>query len=130
MNHIDARYLGHFKDRRVLVVEDEYFLADETRRTLENLGALVVGPVTHVEDALRLLASGEIDAAILDVHLDGEFVFPVAEKLEQNGIPYIFATSYDPSIVPERFTGFVLSTRPIDLDKIANALFGSPKADH
>lgn len=126
----DQSFLGHFKGRNVLVVEDEYFLADETRRVLQSLGAVVVGPVAHVSDALDLLASETVDAAILDVHLGDELVFPVAEKLEEADIPYVFATGYDPSIIPVHFGGFVLSAKPIDLNKIAVALFGPQNSDH
>lgn len=126
----DRRYLNFFEGRRVLVVEDEYFLADETRIALQALGATVVGPVAHVKDALDLLAYEKVDAAILDVHLGDGLVFPVAEKLEENDIPYVFATGYDPSIIPGRFSGFVLSSKPIDLNKIAIALFAPPSRDH
>ncbi|MDX3927825.1 MAG: response regulator [Shinella sp.] len=119
-------YLRFFKDRRILIVEDEYFLADETRTKLQQLGAVVVGPTGDVAHALELIGDEPVDAAILDVYLDGEMVFPVAEKLQQLGIPYVFATGYDPSIIPEQFTGFVLSAKPIALDHIARALFGPP----
>jgi CheY-like chemotaxis protein len=118
-----------FSGKRILVVEDEYFLADETRRQLQKLGAVVVGPTGHVDEALLLIAGEAVDAAILDVHLDGELVFPVAERLEELGIPYVFASGYDPSIIPARFTGFVLSEKPIDLEHIARALFSPARRD-
>src|SRR5262245_45011396 len=121
-------YLGHFAGRRILIVEDEYFLADETRRTLTGLNAHVVGPAASVMKAMELIEGERIDAAILDVYLDGEFVFPVAEKLEELGIPYVFATGYDPSVISERFQGFTLSEKPIDLNEIAKALFEPPPA--
>lgn len=113
-----------FFGKRILVVEDDYFMADETRRKLESLGATVVGPTAHVEDALQLLSSEHVDAAILDIHLDGELVFAVADRLTECSIPFVFATGYDPSIVPDRFPGFVLCEKPFALDKIAKALFG------
>lgn len=58
-----------FAGKRVLIVEDEYFLADETRRKLEKAGATVIGPVAGVTAALDLVENEQIDAAILDVHL-------------------------------------------------------------
>ncbi|CAN7693789.1 response regulator [Rhizobium sp. LjRoot98] len=115
-----------FAGKRILVVEDEYFLADDTRRTLVNLQALVVGPVATVADALALIGGQEIDAAILDIHLGDELVFPVADKLEERNIPFVFATGFDPSIVPQRFAGFVLCQKPTELQKIARALFDPP----
>jgi CheY-like chemotaxis protein len=113
-----------FTGKRVLIVEDEYFLADETRRKLAGAGAVVIGPVADVRSALDLIEVEEIDAAILDVHLGDEFVFPVAEELERRAIPFVFATGYDPSIIPAKFTGFVLCEKPTELGKIAKALFG------
>lgn len=117
-------YLSLFAGKRILIVEDEYFLADETRQKLEQLGATVVGPAANVEDALRLIASSEIDGAILDVHLGDEFVFPVADELEVADVPFVFATGYDPAVIPAKFSGFALCEKPTELGKIASALFG------
>jgi CheY-like chemotaxis protein len=122
-------YSAKFSGRRILIVEDEYFLADETRRQLQNLGAAVIGPTGRVDEALALIAHETIDAAILDVQFAGEYVFPVAEKLEELKIPYVFASAYNPAIIPARFKGFILSEKPIDLDHIARALFGRRRKD-
>jgi CheY-like chemotaxis protein len=124
----ETAYSKHFAGKNILVVEDEYFLADETRRKLETLGAMVVGPTGNVKQALRLIENSIVHCAILDIHLDGELVFPVAEKLETRNIPFVFATGYDPSIVPARFSGFVLCEKPTELEHIARALFGPPPA--
>jgi CheY-like chemotaxis protein len=112
-----------FAGKRVLIVEDEYFLADETRRKLEAAGATVVGPVGAVAAALDLLDTENVDAAILDIHLGEELVFPVADELERRDIPFVFATGYDPSILPAKFTGFTLCEKPTELGDIAKALF-------
>ncbi|CAN7673813.1 response regulator [Rhizobium sp. LjRoot98] len=114
-----------FAGKHVLIVEDEYFLADETRQKLEASGAIVVGPVATVGAALELLDTEQVDAAILDIHLGDELVFPVAEELERRDIPFVFATGYDPSVLPVRFTGFALCEKPAELEDIANALFGN-----
>ncbi|WP_372353426.1 response regulator [Rhizobium sp. BT-226] len=119
-----------FAGKRVLIVEDEYFLADETRRKLEKAGATVIGPVAGVTAALDLVENEEIDAAILDVHLEGDFVFPVADELERRDIPFVFATAFDPSVIPTRFTGFALCEKPTELGKIAEALFGQRPAEY
>jgi DNA-binding NtrC family response regulator len=119
----DNAFSSQFSGKRVLVVEDEYLLADETRARLQRLGATVVGPTNDVEKALHLILEQKVDVAILDIYLDGELVFPVADKLEELAIPYVFATGHDSSIVPALFTGYVLSEKPIDLENIAKALF-------
>jgi CheY-like chemotaxis protein len=122
-------YSIQFSGKHILVVEDEYFLADETRRKLEKLGATVVGPAGRVDEAMELIGERRVDAAILDIHLHEDLVFPVAERLEELNIPYVFATGYDPSIIPARFSGFVLSAKPIDLEHIAKAFFGPEHKD-
>ncbi|MBW9091644.1 response regulator [Rhizobium wenxiniae] len=115
--------LTKFKGKRILVVEDEYFLADEVRQKLIALGAKVVGPVASVRDAMELIEASEIDAAILDIHLGDEFVFPVADRLDELNIPFVFATGYDRAFVPVEYTGFALCEKPTELAKIARALW-------
>ncbi|MDL2406241.1 response regulator [Rhizobium calliandrae] len=122
-------YSDLFSGQRILIVEDEYFLADNTRRQLEKLGAIVVGPTGRVDQALEIIGDEEVDGAILDIHLGGELVFPVAERLDELKIPYVFATGYDPSIIPPSFTGFVLCEKPIEIEHIAKALFGPRRQD-
>jgi DNA-binding response OmpR family regulator len=58
-----------FAGKRVLVVEDEFLLAEETRKKLTKLGAVVIGPTPHVDHALTLIDDQQIDAAILDIFL-------------------------------------------------------------
>ncbi len=113
-----------FKGAHILIVEDEYFLAEETRRSLEGAGAIVVGPVSHVNDALLLLEQERVDAAILDVHLGDELVFPLVEGLEERKIPFVFATGHDPALIHAKYGGFALCEKSPELNKIAHALFG------
>lgn len=82
-----------------------------------------------VEEAIGLIGSQEIDGAILNIHLGDKLVFPVAEKLDELGIPFVFATGYDPSVVPEKFSGFFLCEKPTELGKIARALFADSAFD-
>ncbi len=80
----------------MLVVEDEYVIADDIARTLGWLGAEVVGPVPDRDEALALLSSGKrIDLAVLDINLHVEVVHPVADALQDRGVPFVFATGYD-----------------------------------
>ena len=80
-------------DRRILLVEDEYLIAIEVKRWLQNAGAQVIGPVPSVERALDLIEAGALDAAILDVNLgNGETAYPIADELGALGVPYLFAT--------------------------------------
>ena len=68
--------------RRVLLVEDEYFIADDAARVFKTGGAEVIGPVASVHGALALLADTPgLDGAVLDVNLQGEMAFPLADAL-------------------------------------------------
>jgi CheY-like chemotaxis protein len=83
-----------FPGRRVLVLEDEVLLAIEAAETLEDLGAVVVGPVHRIDDALGLVAGEALDAALLDVNIGGRSSREVAERLRARGVPIVFATGY------------------------------------
>jgi CheY-like chemotaxis protein len=109
--------------RRVLVVEDEYFLADDLSRALTQLGAEVLGPVATREEALDLLASGErIDLAVLDINLQGESVFPVADTLLEQGVPFLFATGYDQTAIPLQYQQVPRWEKPFAPEALAQAL--------
>lgn len=109
--------------RRVMVVEDEYFLADELRSFLARHGATVVGPVGTVAETNSLLASGpRIDAATVDLRLRDTSALEIADCLKRDGIPFIFITGYDRAMVPERHRDIVHFEKPIDLPRITRAL--------
>lgn len=125
-----TNFLYLFEGKRILVVEDEYFLADETRRRLIALKAEVVGPAGNVDDALELIENREIDAAILDVHFGDKLLFSVVNRLDELRISFVFATAEDPCIGPEQFSGFTLCDKPTELGRIARALFDDRNYDH
>ncbi|MFC7734545.1 response regulator [Roseomonas sp. GCM10028921] len=85
--------------RRVLVVEDEWFIAEDIADDLRTAGWEVLGPVPTVADAVSLIeaaaSDGGIAAAVLDVNLQGERVTPVADALAAIGVPFLFATGYE-----------------------------------
>ena len=116
--------------KRILIVEDDYFVAEQTRRELEKLGAQIVGPVPSVGRALELLAIDTVDAAILDIHLDGEVVFPLADVLTERGVPFVFATGDAAPSLPEKYRGYVLREKPAELAVIAIALFAPERLSH
>jgi DNA-binding response OmpR family regulator len=108
---------------RILVVEDEYFLADDLKRELTTLGAEVVGPVGDLEEAAKILGQdGSIDAAILDVNLRNELIFPLARTLRTRNVPFIFTTGYDRSSIEAEFEDINLCEKPLDIAALAREL--------
>jgi CheY-like chemotaxis protein len=79
---------------RVLLVEDEIVIALLLEQMLAALGHSVAGPAARLSKAMALASQETIDVAILDVNLDGEEVYPVADILAARGIPFVFVTGY------------------------------------
>lgn len=111
------------KGRRILVVEDEYLIADDLRTVLMAAGAEVIGPWPTVSDALECITVGtEFDAAILDVNLRGDMIFPVADALAARSVPFIFATGYDEGAFPDRFYEIIRIEKPLKAEIISRAI--------
>ena len=109
--------------RHILVVEDEYMIADAMQRSLEDEGVIVVGPAPSVRKALRLLdAAADLDGAVLDMNLGDEPVFPVADALQARGIPFLFTTGYDAAAVPPAWRHVQRLEKPIEFAAVARAL--------
>jgi CheY-like chemotaxis protein len=79
---------------RVLVVEDEFLVAEHISFTLENLGYEVVGPVPTVDAAIALIGSEAPDCALLDANLGGKSSAPIAAELVARSIPFVVVTGY------------------------------------
>src|SRR5215472_13090682 len=80
--------------KRVLIVEDDNILAMNLADELAAQGATVIGPAATVADALDMIASSELDGAIVDINLGGKAAFPVADALADRRIAFVFATGY------------------------------------
>lgn len=78
----------------VLVVEDDFIVAYDMQMLLEEHGARVLGPAANLAEGKALLARERPTAAVLDVNLGGEYVFPLAEQLQALDVPFAFATAY------------------------------------
>jgi DNA-binding response OmpR family regulator len=110
--------------RRVLVVEDEYFIADEIRRFLIDHGANVVGPFPNMAMGLDLLAAREVDCAVLDIDLHGESVFPLAHALRAKSVPWVYVTGYHARDIPSGLEGTAYIAKPINETALIGALHG------
>lgn len=111
------------KNCRILIVEDEYVIADLLASELAAAGAIVVGPVGTLPQALRIVeAEDDVDAAVLDVNLGGKKVFPVADILSARQIPFVFLTGYDPETIPGKFARIGICDKSDSAEEIMAAL--------
>ncbi|MFG1301083.1 response regulator [Xanthobacter sp. V3C-3] len=112
-----------FSGKRVLVVDDEFLVAMGLEDNLRSLGCVVVGPVGNLSGAVAAAAHEQVDAAILDVNLAGETVYPAAAILAERGIPFIFCSGYTGSVrMPPEFAGAPRVAKPYTSRVIADAL--------
>jgi CheY-like chemotaxis protein len=110
--------------RRVMIVEDEALVALVLADHLTEFGLSVVGPCASVAEATAALEANDLDAAILDVNLGKELVYPVAELLADRGIPFVFVTGYGPESIDNRFAHAAVLEKPVERDFLRN-IFGS-----
>ncbi|MCJ8056919.1 response regulator [Shinella curvata] len=111
--------------RTYLILEDEYLIASDLLIILEGAGAKVYGPISDVRNALEILkgTSLTLDAAVLDINLAGDMVYPIASLLMKRGTPFIFATGYECSPVPEEFKQAPCLSKPtLEADLISALL--------
>jgi two-component sensor histidine kinase/DNA-binding response OmpR family regulator len=99
---------------RILLVEDEALVAMVMRDMLAELGFHVVGPFGRAADAAAAARDEAIDGAVLDINLDGEAVYPVAEALTARGIPFVFVTGYAAETIDARFAHVPVLQKPIE----------------
>lgn len=110
--------------RRILVVEDESLVAMLLETILEDMGCTPVGAIATVDEALTVVAGdAQLDAALLDVNVAGQEVFPVAEALRARGVPFVFSTGYGEGGLPPAWRGQATIQKPFTENAIRDALF-------
>ncbi|PKP90059.1 MAG: transcriptional regulator [Alphaproteobacteria bacterium HGW-Alphaproteobacteria-16] len=109
--------------QNILIVEDEPLIAMMLEDFLDLMGKTVAGTADSVQSALSLVAVGGIDAAILDVNLNGgEQSWPVADALAAAGVPFILATGGGDDTIAEAHTGRPVLSKPFTMDAVEQAL--------
>jgi CheY-like chemotaxis protein len=108
--------------QRILVVEDDYFIAKHLCEQLRGCDAIPVGPLCSVADALARTSAGGFDAALLDVNLNGECVYGVADALRARGIPFAFTSGYGRNLLPERFRDTPLAVKPCGAQELIDVM--------
>ncbi len=110
---------------RILLVEDEALVAMMMRDSLVELGFCVVGPLDRPAEALACASDDALDAAILDVNLGGDLVYPVAELLARRDVPFVFVTGYDVENIDPRFADVPVLQKPIEREVLQRLFVSS-----
>jgi len=111
-----------FSSRRVLVVEDEVLVAWLLEDMLADLGCAVVGPATSVNQALAMIDAEAIDVAVLDVNLNGQLSYPIADALAARGVPFVFSTGYDKDRMLDGYKTFPVLQKPFHQSELSDIL--------
>jgi CheY-like chemotaxis protein len=109
---------------RLLVVEDEYLIRMLLEDMLDDLGYRVAAAVGTLAEAREAAASGDFQAAILDVNVDGEQIFPVADILAKRGLPFVFVTGYGEGSLPDPYRNRPALQKPFQADRLKAMLEG------
>src|SRR5918992_5132595 len=83
------------KDRRILVVEDDWFIANAVADLLAKEGATVFGPASTVAEGAQLAEYWPIEIAVMDLNLNGQRADDLVVELAQKNIPVVVVTGYD-----------------------------------
>ncbi|MCB1505156.1 MAG: response regulator [Hyphomicrobiaceae bacterium] len=109
--------------RRVLLIEDDWFIADALASLLNGEGLEIVGPAATLDDASRLIGTTAVDAAVVDLNLGGVMADPIVEQLTLSGVPVIVVSAYD----THPFVESVYATlqKPVAATALIRALVGA-----
>ncbi|MEW6450945.1 MAG: response regulator [Pseudomonadota bacterium] len=108
--------------RRILVIEDEMLIAMLLEDMLADLGHEVVGVVPRVNEALTAISRDDFDLAILDLNLNGQSAYPVADALIDRGIPFALSTGFGESGLPEKYRAHPVLQKPFASDDLVRTL--------
>lgn len=107
---------------RILVVEDDFFIAADMAAALKNAAFEVLGPCPTVLKAMAQLDRGGCDAAVLDASLRSETSLPVAKVLAERGIPFVVVTGFSKSQLPPEMAAAPVLSKPLDAEDLISHL--------
>lgn len=114
---------GALAGMRVLIVEDDFFLASDEQHALEAAGAQVIGPCADEAAAMRAAGHG-LDCAVLDLNLGRGPSFELAAALRAEDVPFLFVTGYDAGVIPPEFAEVQCLRKPIVMRDLVQAVSG------
>jgi DNA-binding response OmpR family regulator len=104
----------------VLVLEDEYILAEDAARVLRRAGARVIGPFQSIDEGLTAALLSELDCALLDLNLGAGLDFAPARALRALGVPVVFFSGYDADVIPADFSDALFLQKPFHMPMIVD----------
>ena len=107
---------------RVLIAEDEFLVGIQLEEDLRSAGCSIVGPFSRLETATLAARRERFDLALLDINLNGDRVYPLADELSARGAPFIFLSGYLSAALPERFRGSPRMAKPHDPAALLKAI--------
>jgi len=109
----------------LLVVEDDYLVAADMCAALKRQGASILGPVGSLRGGRELLRRRRPDCALLDLNLNGQLAFELAEEFQRAGVPTIFTTGYDAAFFPEPFKEAPCLQKPVNFTTLVRMIRGN-----
>ena len=115
---------SELRGRRILVVEDDFLVAQVVVDILEEAGAVVIGPIGWVEEALAFIAGNDaaFDGAVLDVNLHGATSYPIADALAAINVRFVFTTGYGTGALNAAYGGYPRCQKPFSQSALLAAL--------
>jgi len=114
--------ISALQERRILVVEDSPVVAPFTADILTDLGCTVVGPAPNMAAARELVDAGQFDAALMDVHIRGERIFPLCDLLAEKRIPFVLTSGYADWNMPQKWRDRPRIQKPYTMAQVEQAL--------
>ena len=108
--------------RRVFVIEDEATVSMLIEDALVDMGCEVVDTASRLPEAMKKAAAVACDVAVIDVNLNGQMTFQVADALVTRGIPFVFSTGYGKSVIPNHFLHAPVLQKPFQQHDLESAL--------
>jgi PAS domain S-box-containing protein len=120
--HLDMTGQPDLAGHRILLAEDEFYLANDTARALDGVGAAVLGPFAAEAAALECLGRDAPTGAVIDIDLGGRLSFVLARSLVARGVPFVFVTGYGEEAIPPEFAEVPRLEKPVALRRIVASL--------
>jgi CheY-like chemotaxis protein len=118
----DPPMTAHLAGRRILLVEDSPVVGPFTADLLEDIGCKVIGPAPNMAAARELMEAADFDAALMDIHIRGERVFPLCEALEAKGVPFVLTSGYADWTMPDQWQDRPRLQKPYTIADVRAAL--------